>query len=281
LTLGLGKRLTWPDDFFTLYQAITLQRYDLFQYTTIFVFGSGTGTYNNFNYNIVFGRSSVNQPIFPNSGSDVSLSLELTPPYSLLNGKDYKAMNSDDKYKWIEYHKWKVNATFYTPLFGKAVVMTRAKLGFLGMYNPDIGITPFERFYLGGDGLSGYNNLDGREIIGMRGYRNETITPDYYLNKNIGGTIFTKYTLELRYPLSLNPSATIFALAFLEGGNSWAGFADFNPFAIYRSAGFGIRVFLPMFGLLGLDWGYGFDPVRGIPSANGSQFHFSINSSID
>jgi outer membrane protein insertion porin family len=115
----------------------------------------------------------------------------------------------------------------------------------------------------------------------MRGYRNETITPGYYLNKNVGGTIYTKYTLELRYPLSLNPSATIFALGFVEGGNSWAGFADFNPFAIYRSAGFGLRVFLPMFGLLGLDWGYGFDPVFGIPSANGSQFHFSINSSID
>lgn len=190
-------------------------------------------------------------------------------------------MEPEEKYKWIEYHKWKVNATFYTEIFSKAVIMTRAKLGFLGMYNQDIGITPFERFYLGGDGLSGYNNLDGREIIGMRGYRNETITPDYYLNKNIGGTIYAKYTLELRYPLSLNPSATIFALAFLEGGNSWLGFADFNPFAIYRSAGFGVRVFLPMFGLLGLDWGYGFDPVRGIPSANGSQFHFSINSSID
>jgi outer membrane protein insertion porin family len=281
LTIGLGKRLTWPDDFFTLYQAVTLQQYDLFQYTTIFVFGSGTGTYNNFNYNIVFGRSSVNQPVFPTFGSDVSLSLELTPPYSLFRKQDYSQLPADEKYKWIEYHKWKINATFYTPLVGKAVIMTRAKLGFLGMYNSQIGITPFERFYLGGDGLSGYNNLDGREIIGMRGYRNETITPDYYLNKNIGGTIYTKYTLELRYPISLNPSATIFALAFVEGGNSWAGFNDFNPFAIYRSAGFGLRVFLPMFGLLGLDWGYGFDPVPGIPSANGSQFHFSINSSID
>lgn len=281
LTLGLGRRLTWPDDFFTLYQGITLQRYDLYQYSQIFLFGSGTGTYNNFNYNIIFGRSSVSQPIYPTYGSDVNVSLELTPPYSAFSDKDYSTMEPEEKYKWIEYHKWKVNATFYTEIFPKAVIMTRAKLGFLGLYNPDIGITPFERFYLGGDGLSGYNNLDGREIIGMRGYRNETITPGYYLNKNVGGTIYTKYTLELRYPLSLNPSATIFGLAFVEGGNSWAGFADFNPFAIYRSAGFGLRVFLPMFGLLGLDWGYGFDPVFGIPSANGSQFHFSINSSID
>jgi outer membrane protein insertion porin family len=281
LTVGLGKRLTWPDDFFNLYQAITLQRYDLYNYSQIFLFGSGTGIYHNFNYNIVFGRSSVSQPIYPTYGSDVSVSLELTPPYSLFSNKDYSLLEPEEMYKWIEYHKWKINATFYTEIFPKAVIMTRAKLGFLGKYNDQLTITPFERFYLGGDGLSGYNNLDGREIIGMRGYRNETITPDYFKSKNIGGTIYTKYTLELRYPLSLNPSATIFALAFVEGGNSWLNFADFNPFSIYRSAGFGLRVFLPMFGLLGLDWGYGFDDVPGIPSANGSQFHFSINSSID
>ncbi|HNQ82287.1 MAG TPA: POTRA domain-containing protein [Bacteroidales bacterium] len=281
LTLGLGRRLTWPDDFFTLYQSVTGQRYALENYSQIFVFGSGTGVYNNINYNIVLGRSSISQPIYATYGSDVSVSLEVTPPYSLFSKDDYSVMEPDERYKWIEYHKWKVNATFFTEIFPKAVIMTRAKLGFLGLYNRDIGITPFERFYLGGDGLSGYNNLDGREIIGMRGYRNETITPDYYKSKNIGGTIYAKYTLELRYPLSLNPSATIYAMAFLEGGNSWLGFDDFNPFSIYRSAGFGVRVFLPMFGLLGLDWGYGFDDVPGLPSANGSQFHFSINSSID
>lgn len=281
LTVGLGKRLTWPDDYFTLYQAITLQRYDLYNYSQIFLFGSGTGVYNNFNYNIIFGRSSISQPIYPTFGSDVNVSLELTPPYSLFNEADYKAMSAEDKYRWIEYHKWKINATFFTEIFPKAVIMTRAKLGFLGTYNQELGITPFERFYLGGDGLSGYNNLDGREIVGMRGYMNETITPGYFYSKNIGGTIYTKYTLELRYPLSLNPSATIFAMAFVEGGNSWFNFADFNPFSVYRSAGFGLRVFLPMFGLLGLDWGYGFDDVPGIPAANGSQFHFSINSSID
>jgi outer membrane protein insertion porin family len=281
LTFGLGKRLTWPDDFFNLYQAITLQKYDLYNYSQIFLFGSGTGVYNNINYNIVFGRSSVSQPIYPTYGSDVSVSLEVTPPYSLFRTVDISTLEPDEQYKWIEYHKWKINATFYTEIFPKCVVMTRAKFGFLGKYNSQYAITPFERFYLGGDGLSGYNNMDGREIIGMRGYQNETITPDYYENKNIGGTIYAKYTLELRYPLSLNPSATIFAAAFVEGGNSWLSFADFNPFSIYRSAGFGVRVFLPMFGLLGLDWGYGFDEVPGIPSANGSQFHFSINSSID
>jgi outer membrane protein insertion porin family len=134
---------------------------------------------------------------------------------------------------------------------------------------------------LGGDGLSGYNNLDGREIIGMRGYGNETITPGYYRNKNIGGTIFSKYTFEIRYPLSLNPNATIYALGFLEAGNSWLTFDSFDPFEVKRSAGFGVRVFLPMFGMLGLDWGYGFDEILGIPGANGGQFHFSINQSID
>ncbi len=281
LTIGLGKRLRWPDDYFTLYQAITLQRYDLFQYSQIFTFGSGTGSYNNFSYNIVLSRNSISQPIYPRSGSEVSISLELTPPYSLIDGRNYLTLDESERYKWVEYHKWKLNFAFYTEVFEKAVVMARAKYGFLGTYNHDIGITYFDRFYLGGDGLSGYNNLDGREIIGMRGYGNETITPEYAFNKNIGGTIYSKYTLELRYPLSLNPSSTIYAMAFLEGGNSWLSWADFNPFSIYRTAGFGIRVFLPMFGLLGLDWGYGFDEVPGIPSANGSQFHFSINSSID
>jgi outer membrane protein insertion porin family len=281
LTLGLGKRLRWPDDYFTLYQAITLQRYDLFQYSQIFTFGSGTGSYNNFSYNIVLSRNSISQPIYPRSGSEVSISLELTPPYSLIDGRNYTTLDDTEKYKWIEYHKWKLNFSFYTEVFEKAVVMARAKYGFLGAYNQDLGVTYFERFYLGGDGLSGYNNLDGREIIGMRGYGNETITPEYAFNKNVGGTIYSKYTLEFRYPISLNPSSTIYAMAFLEGGNAWLSWADFNPFGIYRSAGIGLRVFLPMFGLLGLDWGYGFDEVPGIPSANGSQFHFSINSSID
>ena len=144
-----------------------------------------------------------------------------------------------------------------------------------------IGVTQFDRYYLGGDGLSGYNNLDGREIIGMRGYSNESLTPDYYASKNTGGTIYNKTTLELRYPLSLNPSATIYVMTFVEAGNAWKDFKSFNPFALKRSAGVGVRVFLPMFGLLGLDWGYGFDDVPGIPTANKGQFHFSINQSID
>jgi len=281
LSFGLGKRLTWPDDFFSLFQSINLQVYNLNNYRSIFSFGDGNGKYNNINYLITLARNSIDAPIFPRSGSEVSISLELTPPYSAFSDKDYTNLPPSEKYKWIEYHKWKMKGFFYTRLVGNLVLSTRAQLGFLFAYNQDIGVTPFERFYLGGDGLSGYNNLDGRELIGMRGYGNETITPDYYLNAHIGGTIYSKYTLELRYPLSLNPSATIYALTFLEAGNSWRNFADFNPFKVYRSAGFGLRVFLPMFGVLGLDWGYGFDRVPGIPGANEGQFHFSINQSID
>jgi outer membrane protein insertion porin family len=281
VTFGLGKRLRWPDDYFSLYQSINLQVYNLTNYSSIFPVGDGNGKYNNFNYNIVLSRNSIDAPIFPRSGSEVSLSLEVTPPYSAFSDKNYEILSENEKYKWIEYHKWKIKANFYTKLIGNLVLSTRTQFGFLGAYNNVLGVTPFERFYLGGDGLSGYNNLDGRELIGMRGYGNETITPEYYLNSNTGGTIYSKYTFEFRYPLSLNPNATIYALSFLEAGNSWANFADFNPFKVYRSAGFGIRVFLPMFGVLGLDWGYGFDDVPGIPGANKGQFHFSINQSID
>jgi len=282
LTFGLGQRLKWPDDFFTLYQAINLQRYDLHKYTTIFTFGDGTGIYHNFNYNIVLGRNSTGPSyIYPRTGSDLSLSLELTPPYSAFSDADYTKMSDNEKYKYIEYHKWKFAATYYLEVAPKFVVMGRLKFGFLGSYNSDIGVTPFERFYLGGDGLSGYNNLDGREIIGMRGYGNETLTPYYYADRNVGGTVYCKYTLEFRYPLSLNPSATIYALGFLEAGKAWLYHPAFNPFDLYRSAGFGMRVFLPMFGMLGLDWGYGFDEVPGLPGANEGQFHFSINQSID
>ncbi|MCK9616917.1 MAG: BamA/TamA family outer membrane protein [Lentimicrobiaceae bacterium] len=280
-SVGLGKRLRWPDDFFILSQSINLQMYHLDNYSNIFSFGSGNGKFNNYNYEIVLSRRSIDAPIYTRYGSEVSLDVELTPPYSLFNDKDYTTMNQDDKYKWIEYHKWRFTGNFYKQIIGDLVLNTRIKYGFLGCYNQDIGITPFERFYLGGDGLSGYNQLDGREIIGFRGYSNESMTPNYFFNKNTGGTIFNKNTIELRFPLSLNPSSTIYALAFLEAGNAWMNFKEFNPFNIKKSAGVGIRVFLPMFGMLGLDWGYGFDDIPGIPSASKGQFHFSINQSID
>jgi len=186
-----------------------------------------------------------------------------------------------EKYKWIEYYKWKFKAYLYFELMPKLVLVTKARFGYLGAYNSKLGVTPFERFYLGGDGLSGYNNYDGREVIGMRGYGNETITPDYYKNRNLGGTIYSRYTLELRYPISLAPTSTIYIEAFFEAGNAWAGSRDFDPFNLKRAAGIGARIYLPMFGLLGIDWGYGFDKIPGIPSASGSHFAFSMNGSLD
>ena len=281
LSVGLGKRLQWPDDFFTLYHGINLQKYDLENYSNILSVGDGTGTYNNISYSLNLSRNSISAPIYPRYGSELSLSLELSPPYSLFNNNDYTTMDDEEKFKWMEYHKWKFKAAWYLELYDKLVLSTRIQFGFLSCYNNNIGVIPFERFYLGGDGLSGYNNFDGREIIAMRGYANESVTPMYYQDKNIGGTIYNKYTFELRYPLSLNPSATIYALAFLEAGNSWLNFKTFDPFTVKRAAGVGVRVFLPMFGVLGLDYGYGFDEIPGLPDANKGQFHFSINQSLD
>lgn len=281
ITIGLGRRLTWPDDYFQLYIATNFQSYNLQNYTNVFSFGTGTGFYNNINLNVTLSRNSIDFPIYPRSGSLVSLGLFVTPPYSLASDKDYGSLSENERYKWIEFHKWAFQCSFFTPVVENLVIMTRARYGFLGNYNSALGNTPFERYYLGGDGLSGYNNLDGREIIGMRGYGNETLTPDYYKSRNTGGSIVSKLTLELRYPLSLNPSATIFVASFLEAGNAWPDFQQFNPVNLYKSAGFGVRVFLPMFGILGLDWGYGFDNVPGLPDANRGQFHFSINQSID
>ena len=277
VSVGLGRRLKWPDDFFSLYQSLNFQNYILDNYSGIFSFNKGHS--NNFNYGIIISRNSIDAPIYPRTGSEVSLSLNLTPPYSAFDNRNYSLLPDAEKYKWIEYHKWKIKVSWYTKLVGNLVLNSRFRFGFLGAYNKDLGVTPFERFYLGGDGLSGYNNMDGRELIGLRGYGNNTLTPGY--PNTVGGTIYDKFTFELRFPLSLNPSATIYAMAFFEAGNDWLSFDKFNPFEVYRSAGFGVRIFLPMFGLLGLDWGYGFDRVPGLPGANGGQFHFSINQSID
>ncbi|MEI6172529.1 MAG: POTRA domain-containing protein [Bacteroidota bacterium] len=280
ISVGLGTQLRWPDDYFSLMQSLNYNRYNTYNYSSIFTFGGGNGVYNAFSYSIALSRNSVDAPIFARNGSEFTVSLELTPPYSLFRGNvDYKNMTASEKYKWVEYYKIKFKGAWYINMVEKLVLTPRVQFGFLGAYNSSLGATPFERFYLGGDGLSGYNNMDGRELIGMRGYANNSLTPGY--PNTIGGTVYTRYTLELRYPISLNPSATIFGLGFVEAGNDWLRWNDFNPFNVYRSVGVGIRVFLPMFGLLGLDWGYGLDPVPGVPGAAGGQFHFSINSSID
>lgn len=277
-TLGLAKRLSVPDDWFYLQQFVTYQNYDILNSPIRFMFDNGTS--NNLSYNVVFGRNSVDAPLFPRSGSELSLSLQLTPPYSMFNDKEYRGASMQEKFKWLEYHKWKFNTSWYTTLAGNLILSTRTRFGFLGYYNKDIGFPPFERFYLGGDGLSGWE-IDGREIIALRGYGNYSLTPVGPDNQYIGGNIYNKYTVELRYPISLNPMATIYALTFVEGGNAWKDFKGYNPFDIKRSAGVGLRVFLPMFGLLGIDWGYGFDEIPGRPGENKGRFHFSIGQSID
>ncbi|MFA8300444.1 MAG: outer membrane protein assembly factor [Hyphomicrobiales bacterium] len=278
--IGLARRLQWPDDFFTVGTFVNLQRYKLSNYSDIFAFqNSGNGDYYNINLSISISRNSVDNPLYPRSGSELSLTAEFTPPYSLFDGRDYSKLPANEKYKFIEYHKWKFSGGVYSELAPKLVLFSRAKFGFLGAYNNDLGITPFERFYLGGDGLSGYNNFDGREIIGMRGYKNESIKPNPSLAQ--GGAVYSKYTLEMRYPLTTSASSTIYAFTFLEAGNTWANFDQFEPFKLYRTAGFGVRIFLPIFGILGLDYGYGLDEIPGNPSASKGQFHFSINNSID
>ncbi|MFH1161202.1 MAG: POTRA domain-containing protein [bacterium] len=279
-SIGLGSMLRWPDDYFSLYHSINYFLYNTKNYSAIFSFGGGNGYYNALSYAVTLSRNSIDNPIFPRAGSELAITLELTPPYSLFRGDvNYDTMPYSERYKWVEYYKIKFKGSWFITLIDKLVLSPRIQIGFLGTYNTKLGVTPFERFYLGGDGLTGYNNMDGRELIGMRGYANNSLTPGY--PNTLGGAVYTKNTLELRYPISLNPSATIYGLAFLEAGNDWLHFRDVNPFNLYRSTGFGIRVFLPMFGLLGLDWGYGLDPVPGVPGANGGQFHFSINSSID
>ncbi len=270
-SVGLGRRLTWPDDFFTIYNEISFQQYNLDNWTGYFQFTDGAS--NNLSFNTTLARKSIDQMIYPRRGSDFSISLQLTPPYSMFNGKDYVNMDAASKYQWIEYHKWLFKADWYTSLAGNLVLATRAHFGYLGHYNDDLGPSPFEGFDVGGDGMSGYN-LYGYDIIALRGYENGTLTPR--VNGTKSGNVYTRLYMELRYPITLNPSATVYVLGFLEGGNSWYTIDQFNPFLVKRSAGFGLRAFLPMFGLLGIDWAYGFDPVPGFPDANKSQFHFTI-----
>ncbi len=266
-SVGLGKRLKWPDDYFSLYHELDYQYYQLNNYTSGFLFTNGYA--NNLYFQHTLSRNSIDAPIYPRSGSQVSLTLQWTPPYSFFNGLDYSKASDQEKYKFIEYHKWKFSTSFFSKIAGNLVLNVKTQYGFLGMYNRAVGASPFERFYVGGDGLTAGFLFDGRELIGVRGYKDySTITPTG------GGTIFDKYTFELRYPVSLNPSATIYLLTFAEGGNAWQHFKDFNPFSVKRSAGVGIRIFLPIFGLLGLDYGWHYDDYPG--SATDSKGHLSF-----
>ena len=291
---GLGNRLKWPDNYFVLYNQLSWQTYNLQNWSYQFLFN--TGVSHNLSYTLSLSRNSTDQQIYPRQGSDFSFSLQLTPPYSLLRRKnlgvldangnptyakswkdiDYNLQSSEDRYKWIEYHKWSFKGAVYTKLVGDLVLMARAQFGYLGYYNRNWGYSPFEGFRVGGDGMSGYDTY-GSEIISLRGYENYSLTPTAMSSYNstgnyYAGNVYDKFTVELRYPVILQPQSTIYALLFLEGGNCWSDIQDFNPFQIKRSAGVGVRVFLPMIGLLGVDWGWGFDdPVNG-----GSQFHFVI-----
>jgi outer membrane protein insertion porin family len=280
LGVTLGKRLNWPDNYFQLNYSLNFDHYTLDRFSG-YLFQTGTS------YNIKltqeFSRNSVDAPIYPTSGSNIKFTLQVTPPYSLFNNTNYRIATPEERYRFVEYHKWKFDAQWFTKISGKLVLMSQTRFGFLGSYNKLVGQSPFERFKLGGDGMATYQFLQGSEIVGLRGYQNFSLIPvgsNYTADNNPGSPIYNKFTMELRYPVIASQSATIFLLTFAEGGNTWNNFRDYNPFNIRRSVGVGARIFLPIFGLLGLDYGYGFDKIPGIRDANKGQFHFSIAQSM-
>ena len=287
ISVGWGKRLRWPDDYFQLSATVAYQRYMLKDWRYFLI---SNGNCNNLNFGLALTRTSTDNPLFPRHGSEFSLSVTLTPPWSLFDGKDYSRMATADtynsnreqyneelreKYRWIEYHKWKFKSRTYTALTNEQkcfVLMTRVEFGLLGSYNKDKR-SPFETFYMGGDGMSGYSTSYAEETIGLRGYENGSLTP--YGQE---GYAYDRFTLEIRYPFMLG-NTTIYGLGFAEAGNAWNETKKFNPFDMKRSAGLGVRIFLPMVGLMGIDWAYGFDKVyKGTTqeTRGGSNFHFVL-----
>lgn len=275
LNLSLGRRLRKPDDYFTLMNTVSWQRYSLEEFEFSPTFYSGAA--NNISFVTTLARNSINNPIFPSAGSNISLSMQLTPPYSLFS-ENYNYTTDAERYKFIEYHKWMFDASWFTPIANKLVLNTRAHFGFIGTYNPKLPVGPFERFRVGGDGITGFNFLLGYDIIGLRGYPNVSLGP----NGGQAGTIYNKYVSELRYAISTNPSATVYALAFVEAGNNWGRFQDFSPFNVFRSTGIGVRIFMPAFGLIGFDYGWGLDKDSAphIRDKSKGQFHFTIGQQI-
>lgn len=276
---GWGKRLSWPDDYFTLSLQLQYQRYMLRNWR---YFLMPTGTSNNLNLTVALNRTSTDNQLFPRRGSEFSASLTITPPWSKWDGKDYAHLATNpnspnyskeqqEKYHWIEYHKWKFKARTFTAISSGQkcfVLVTRVELGLLGSYNRNKK-SPFETFYMGGDGMSGYSSGYAEETIGLRGYENGALTPSY----EVQGYAYDRFSLELRYPFLLG-NTTIYGLGFVEAGNAWSETSKFNPFDMKRSAGLGVRIFLPMVGMMGIDWAYGFDTVFG--KKGGSQFHFIL-----
>ncbi|MDX1314313.1 MAG: POTRA domain-containing protein, partial [Eudoraea sp.] len=312
VSLGLAKRVQWPDDFFTISHSLSYQLYNFENYRTgLFNFGNGQS--NSLAYTLGISRSSAGPGrIYPVSGSIFEVTAKFTPPYSLFSDKDFAALKTrseelnelrteraqqgetltdaerteleevdQERFRWLEYYKVKFKGDWYTRVVDKLVLRTNAEFGFLGNYNSDVGKVPFERFFLGGDGLGRNFTLDGREVIQLRGYENNSLTPvDPLTGQQEGGIVYNKYSMELRYPLTLKPTASIYGLVFLEAGNSFNNFKDFRPFELKRSAGVGLRIFMPAFGLLGIDFGYGFDedlrPQSAGTGPSGWQTHFII-----
>ena len=277
LSAGYGKRLNWPDDYFQFMATLNYQMYVMHDWAYFLV---QNGTCHNVNLELMLQRNSTDNPLYTRRGSEFSFSVSATPPYSLWDGKDYANMSDNDesKFKFIEYHKWKFKAKIFSPLAPSAikrtpVLMTRVEYGFLGSYNKHKR-SPFETFYMGGDGMSGYSSTYATETIGLRGYENGSIAGNAGYNSY--GYAYSRLAMELRYPFLLEPSSTIYGLVFAEAGNAWRDLKSFNPFDLKRSAGVGVRIFLPMIGLMGIDWAYGFDKVDGSRSAGGSNFHFII-----
>lgn len=270
IAAGLGKRLNWPDPYFSIYTEASYERYSLKDWTG-FVIENGSS--NQFSLKLVLSRNSVDQPIYPRRGSEFTASVQATLPYSLWDGKDYKNgnMSDQDRYRWIEFHKWQFKAQWFQALSKNSnlVLMLKAEMGYLGSYNK-YKVSPFNRYQVGGDGMSGYN-MYGIDIISMRGYEDGALDPSNHYSRG-----YNKYTAELRYPVILKPSSHIYVLGFLEGGNAFDSWKSFSPFKIKRSAGFGVRLYLPVVGMLGIDWGYGFDPPANSTEKSGSQFHFVL-----
>lgn len=265
INASLGTRLKFPDDNFVASTTLSFQRYGLSNWSSgLFRDSEGqlvsNGTFYNLSLSQTIARSTINNPIYPTAGSKLELSLKFTPPFSLLSNEDYSDASTEEKFKWLEYHKWRFDAEWYTSIVGKLVLKTSAKFGYLGSYNSAIGTSPFERFQLGGDGLSNIQGgFTGTDLIALRGYEVTDLENNILNGEATATPLFNKFTVELRYPLSLNPNATIFGLGFFEAGNAWQSFDDYNPFDLKRSVGLGLRVFLPMFGMLGFDYGIGFD----------------------
>ncbi len=277
-TVSLGRRVPWPDDFFTVSNSISFLRYSLNNFGQSL--GFDTGVANNITFNTTIARNSIDNPMYPRQGSSVSLNIALTPPYSLWNNLDYETAENVDKYKWVEYHKWLFDAKYYLKIAGNLVLEARTHMGFVASYSDPAVTGPFERYQMGGSGIAGGNFLLGNTLVALRGYADNTVTPVDNENRIRGGTIFNKFVFELRYPVSLNPSATIYLLTFGEAGNNWNQFSDYNPNKLLKSAGFGARIFMPAFGLLGIDWAYGFDNAFGTNQLSGAQVHFSIGQQL-